>query len=221
MSYVASSHTVNDVLTAVKRQFGDEAAIQVTDADIIRWINSAQDEIFRLNEPVKSSTTTALVAGQGAYTFPPGIRILRVQSVYTNGIPIPQRGVQEAEDFILDVDPTQSSTGDPQFWWEWAGSINLYPKPATASATGLRLNYIAYPARVTTGADTLGVPDVYYNRVLEYCMQQAYELDENFQAADVKAAQFNQNLLSSIGKDQVSPNVYPTITVLEEDSYPW
>lgn len=217
MSYLSSSHTVNDVLNYVKRQFGDEAAIQISDADIIRWVNAGQDEIFRLNEPVKSSVTANLVAGQGTYTFPDGI--LRVQSIYVNGLPVEYKSTQEAEEYILQYDQSGVQTDIPQVWYEWGGSFTLYPTPNANLTNGIKFNYIKAPTPVTSGANSLSIPDVYYNRLIEYVLQQAYELDENFNAADMKAAQFSQNMQGYGNKDEIKFNTYPTITVLEEDQY--
>lgn len=217
MSYLSSSHTVNDVLNYVKRQFGDEAAIQISDADIIRWVNAGQDEIFRLNEPVKSSVTANLVAGQGTYIFPDGI--LRVQSIYVNGRPVEYKGTQEAEEYILQYDQSGVQTDIPQVWYEWGGSFTLYPTPNASLVDGIKFNYIKAPTPVTSGANPLSIPDVYYNRLIEYVLQQAYELDENFSAADMKAAQFSQNMQGYGNKDEIKFNTYPTITVLEEDQY--
>lgn len=215
MSYAYSTHNVDDVLNHVKRQFGDESGVQITNEDICRWINAGQDEIFRRSEPVKAVTNADIVAGQADYTLPTSV--LRIQTIYVNGFPLEQRSNQEVEEYIRQEDPTSTSTGTPAVWSEWAGTITLYPKPDTSAVGGLSLRYIKNPTSVAIGSDPLSIPDAFYNRLVEYVMQQAYELDENFSAADTKAAQFTMNLEGQSGKDQVTPNVYPTITILEED----
>lgn len=214
-SYVQTTRTVNDVLAHVKRQFGDESGVQITNEDIMRWVNAGQDEIFRRPEPVKASISADLVAGQQEYALPDGI--LRIQTIYVNGYPIEQRSNQEMEEYVRKEDPLNVTTGTPAVWSEWGGSISLFPKPDISAVGGLSLRYIKGPVLVSDATDTLSLPDAYYNRLVEYVLQQAYELDENFAAADTKAAQFTMNLEGQAGKDQVSPNVYPTITVLEED----
>ena len=42
MTYLPTTKTALDVANYVKRQFGDESGTQMTDADIWRWIDSAQ-----------------------------------------------------------------------------------------------------------------------------------------------------------------------------------
>lgn len=44
--FFPSTYTVQDVLTEIKRTFGDEAGVQITDADIYRWIDRGQIELF-------------------------------------------------------------------------------------------------------------------------------------------------------------------------------
>lgn len=214
-SYTSNTRTVNDVLSHVKRQFGDESGVQISNEDILRWVNAGVDEIFRRSEPLKATIKTDLVANQAEYTLPDNI--LRVQSILVNGIPVEQRSTQEVEEYILKDDPTGVTAGQPVVWSEWGGSIVFYPKPSENVTDGITLRFIKGPTEVTTGTDLLPTPDAFYNRLIEYVLQQAYELDENFSAADTKASQFAMNLETQNGKDQVTPNVYPTITILEED----
>lgn len=213
--FTDTNHTVDDVLKYVKRQFGDEAAIQISDEDIIRWINSGQGEIFRRTEPIKSSMQADLVAAQGVYTFP--VDVMRVQSLLVNSIPVEQLSSQEAEEYILRADPTRTVTGQPTIWYEWGGTFTFYPTPDYTVASGITIQYIKRPAIVNEANDSLSIPDAYFNRLIEYVMQQAYELDENFTASEMKGAQFSQNLDAYGNRENVTDNTYPTITVLEED----
>ena len=70
MSYLNPTRTVPEVITAVERQFGDEAGVQLIESDIIRWINDAQDVIVAKNKVLKAKSTSPSVANQAAYTFP-------------------------------------------------------------------------------------------------------------------------------------------------------
>ena len=49
---------IQDVANRVKRTFGDESGVQVTDDDIIRWVNDAQLEISRQNEDLLEAVGT-------------------------------------------------------------------------------------------------------------------------------------------------------------------
>jgi hypothetical protein len=45
MTYSNPTKTVGQIYDYVKRAFGDESGVQLTNADIVRWINDAQNEI--------------------------------------------------------------------------------------------------------------------------------------------------------------------------------
>lgn len=215
MSYLTISHTVDDVANHVKRQFGDESGVQVTNDDIVRWINAGQDEIFRRNEPVKATATADLVSGQYVYVFPDDI--LKIQSILVNGIPVERRSYQDAEEWIIANDVNRTQTGQAMIWYEWGGEFTIWPTPDGSVIGGITLKYIKKPTPVIGLGETLSVPDAYYNRLIEYVLQQAYELDENWNAAGMKAEQFGMNLDSQAGADSVRPNTYRRITVLDED----
>lgn len=213
--YYSATKKASDVIKYVQRQFGDESGVQIKSEDVIRWINSGQTEIFRRNEPLKATSSADLVNGQHTYTFPGGI--LKIQSILVNGVPVPARTYQEAEEYILSNDPNRTQTGQSQIWYEWGGDFTLWPTPDSNVVGGIVIKYIQAPTEVNTETDTLSIPDMYFNRLVEYVLSQAYELDENWNAADMKATQFGSNLESQLNQNNVQRNTYPTITVLDED----
>lgn len=215
MSYLTTTRTANDLLLYVKRQFGDESGVQITDADILRWANAGQIEIFRRNKPIKATSTADLTKGITAYTFPNNV--MMVQSIVVGGLPIPQRSFEEAQAYGFSVDPLKTNTGDPQFWWEFGGTFSFYPVPDKTVVAGIILYYLKGPTDLIATTDLLSVPDMYYNRLVEYVMSQAYELDENLEASQLKNGQFEGNLLSQVEDDSTIENFYPRITVLAED----
>lgn len=215
MTYVDRTHKVSEVITHIKRQFGDESGVQVTDDDIIRWINQGQEEIFRRSEPVKSEAVTDMTSGVTNYTMPSDV--LKVQSLLVNNKPLERKSYQEAEEYILYNDPDNSQTGTPLIWYEWAGTFILWPVPDATQTGAIKIRYIKAATKVSATTDILAVPDPYYNRLLEFVLSQAYELDEDWSAASTKAEQFGTNLDAQANQDSVSTNTYPRITVLEDD----
>jgi hypothetical protein len=215
MSSVTITHTVQHVLTYVKKQFGDFSGVQVTDTDIYAWIDAAQLEIFSRNQPVKRISTSDVVAGQYKYTFPDNI--LKVERIRINGITIDYMSFQEADEYINTTDPNNTSSSTPQVWYEYGGQFMFWPVPDTSIVGGIEIFNVPAPAAVTAPSNLLSVPDVYYNRLLEEVLRHAYEMDENFEAAQVKGSQFSEGLnLQSLQSSQ-DITTYPRITVLEDD----
>lgn len=217
MPLTSGTKKVQDVYNYVSRIFGDEAAVQVTSADVVNWVNMGQREILIQNPMNKATATIDLVADQQMYD-PSSLDILRIQSIWVNGLPIEHRTFQEAEQYIVSQDNLNANRGVPELWWDWAGNIFVYPTPSQNFTAGLTVFYLKNAPTVTALTDFLGVPDQYFNRLCEYVMSQAYELDEDSQNSQFKLGQFQQGVqLLSEQENQVSADYYPTITTLLED----
>lgn len=216
MGYELPTKTVADIATYVKRQFGDESGVQVTNDDIIRWVNAAEQEIISANQVLKAVATTATVADQEEYVLGTGVDLQYINSIHVAGLKLPFRNFNDAESYITVNDPDKTQRTRPEFWYEWAGTVYLYPIPDTVYT--LKVFYHRVPVALTGTGDTLNVPDNYFNRIVEYCMAQAYELDENLDAALAKSQQFQSNLVAqALDENATSYDKYPMITILDED----
>jgi len=212
------SKLVSDIKSAVIRQFGDESSVQITDADIYRWVNQGQLEICRRHRLLKAVVSTNVVAGQKDYTIPNDV--LFVQQLLVNNQPVDYRSFEEASTYILENDPNSTATGQPDMWYEWAGTYTFWPTPDSTSAgtNNLKLYYIKAPTNVTALTDALSIPDTYYTALLKYVMSQAHEMDEDWTAAQVKSQQYTEDLQQSgEDNDRINQGTYQRITVLPED----
>lgn len=212
-----TSFTAKDVADRVKRTFGDESGVQVTDTDIIRWVNAAQLEIASKNQILKAKATTESVAGQYAYSLSEAMDIQYINSIHYEGAKLKFESFNDAEQYIFREDPKRIAEGTPTIWYEWAGSIELFPIPDKSGDT-ITVYYHKLPDQITNLSDTLSVPDNYYNRITEYVLAQAYEMDENLQAHQTKMVDFADNLINmSNDEARISVDTYPMITILPED----
>ena len=217
MSYYPSTYTGTDVATDIKRTFGDEAGVQITDSDIIRWIDIGQLEILKNTQILKATSTSDLVAGQTVYSLA-SLKILKIQAIHVNGSPIPFISFQESEQYVAPNDTTNIASGTPQVWTEWAGNIHLYPASSVTVPGGLSIFYLPAPAKLAQLSDSLSIPDTYYNDLINFVLSKAYELDEDPQNSQFKLGQFTQSLDGMANNENI-PQVayYPVITVLPED----
>lgn len=218
MVYEVYTKNVGDVFRAVKRQFGDESGVQITDDDISRWVDDAQMDIIVNNSEVNASFAQVnVVAGQTAYPVKENISdIFIVQAVHYNGEYIRGMTFQEAQaEIIKNFQPGENS-GVPMFWYERAGVIHLYPKPSGDLTEGLSIFYSARPTVITGNATPLSVPDHYFSTIVNYCLTQAYLLDENAQMAQVTSQTYDTAIAQRANKNQSENNTYPTILNVEE-----
>lgn len=210
---------VSDILTRVKRVFGDEAGVQLVDTDIIGWINDAQRQIAANSELLQTRATADLVAGQMVYSTPSDM--LNLRSVRVAGDRLVPIGMQEADDRLVGWDdPNRQETGKPEFFWQWANQMYLYPISDTSTTAGIVIYYSRVPVTVTTGSDVPELAAQYHDHIVRYCLRTAYELDENFQAANYSEGLF-QSGLKGLAEDEnkLTDEFYPTIFVRQEDMF--
>lgn len=206
----------HDVINRVIRQFGDESGVQITTIDIIRWINDAQKEIAYQNDLLQAVGTMSSVLGTSEYTFPTDM--LSMRSMYYKNKKLRFMSRQEFDEYIISTDPDMTQNGDPLVYTRWANQFILYPVPQTAETNGIRLYYTRRPVDVLSGDSAIDLPLEYHNRVVEYCLQQAYETDEDWNAAGIKNEQFNTGLDTLKQQETFSDReFYPLITIREED----
>jgi len=209
------THTVQDVQTAVFRQFGDESGVQLITGDIVRWINMAQEEINNRNKVVKSASHTTTTKDVSTYTFP-SVAILQVDALSVDGRFLPSIPYAEARRLMNRNDPASTFEGRPQFWFEYGGQFNLWPKPVQ-SDWEIQLLYTQKTTPVVHPSDLLGLPDKYFPAIVQYVLQQAYELDEDWQAVTAKSTQFDQRVGQLADEERQSQSLtYETVSVVDD-----
>lgn len=222
MTYIgAPTTTARNIADTVLHIFGDQAQVQVDDAKLLVFINMGQREIILANDVNTKIGSTNVVAGQDTYDIST-LKALSITSVRYNGRPLPFKSFQEAEEYIISQDPLNVTQSDPMLWYTWDNKLKVYPTPAGNLTSGLTIFYKQDFTPATNMSDTLGIPDRYYNAMVQYVLAQCYELDEDVQNSAVKLGQFGQsisNLSAQDDESQSSEKYYPMITVLPEDNW--
>lgn len=207
---------VSDVVVRVLRQFGDEASVQIEELDIIRYINDGIREIVTQNDIGQTTGTINSVIDDYEYDVPADLMSMR--TLYYDNERLKFLSKAEFDEYIIAQDPNQTQSGTPFLWTKWAGQFILYPKPDAVKV--IKLQYLRKPTEVFLATDELPVASEYYNRVVEYCLQQAYQTDEDWDAATQMNSQFSDGLTRLKQQETFSDSnqFYPVITVLSEDS---
>lgn len=194
MSYSSPTKTVGNVYDQVKRVFGDESGVQLTNDDIVRWINEAQVDIAKQNQILQTTATMAVVANTATYSLTSVTpRIDTLASLLLDGRRVGNIPISQAEESISLADPEGYEKGAPQFWYAWGGDITFWPCPNKNYTMTIRYN--AQPAVVTsTPGDVLAVPDECFSDVCNYVLMRAYEMDENAEMMAVKQAEYSTSV---------------------------
>jgi hypothetical protein len=215
------SKTANDVITAVKRQFGDSSGTQVNNAHIFAWTNDAMREIIKENPELRKDmvqvNTTAGTATYPLLTHVPDMMV--VHSIMYKGTVLRNMSFVEAQEYIIRGQASEQLQAEPIIWYEYAGTITLWPVPSTSQALGLTIFYSSSPDEVDAAGDPLGVPDAYFNAVVSYCMWKAYEMDDSFSQGEVMMRQFYESITRLSNRQQAKDDRYPTVIQLPEDYY--
>lgn len=214
----------SDVITRVRRSFGDDAAVQVQDADVIRWINDGQVEIVRHNEGALQKTAFIdLVTDQQAYTLPTDLlllRSLRFKSLATDlsYTKIEYKNMQQFDESIDGWDGFQYNHDDPVFFTMFENKALLWPIPDKSLSSGIKILYNQKPTDVVLTSDALSLPLIYHNTIVKYCMWQASNLDDDHDPAVMYKNDFTEDVNRLITRESSDSNsLYPTITVREFD----
>lgn len=216
------TRSVNDVYTHITRQFGDEAGIQISLSDVVRWINAGQREIISTNTTInEAKAKTNVIAGQSEYPIlsdPAFSKLQNIHTVFYDGSPLQAMSFEDAIEYIITGKENQS-LDTPNIWYIKAGVLHLYPSPVASLTLGLSIFFTQAPATVSVTGDLLGIPDNYYNALIEYVMKEAYEMDENFQAAGIKAQQFEKSVNRQSNQTVIQQAEFHTIQPDMEDYY--
>jgi hypothetical protein len=198
------SYTGDDVAFRVRSSFGDFSGAQLNDAAILSWINDGQREIVNSNTLLRAVKYTSVVAGQQDYSFP-NDKVLFIEAVYISGYPVDNVSPQAAREYIKKLDPEMKQNSDrPEIWYERAGIISFYPVPNENITDGIKLEYVKSPTPLSALSSPLGIPDRYFNEMVQYVIANALESDENYDAASYKLRQFRDGLDRLSYKDNVS-----------------
>lgn len=216
--------SVAEITTRITRQFGDEANSQISQEDIIRWINDAMREIAHKNKLLQAKAVTDVLSQIRTYTLPTDMS--KLHSVRYKGVTLTPVTVAEADELLGQLDVTVTDgfpVGTPTHYWIWADQINLYPAPDTNVTGGLTAYYSRVPVPVANPGDVPELTDEYHNRILDYCLAQAFEIDENYQVSQAKMQAFNQGVAASNNISEEQQETYPYITSSydETDFYPY
>jgi hypothetical protein len=205
-----------DIITRIRRTFGDEASVQITDDDIIRWINDGQREIAQAASCLETKLTGPYLPGNPLEIPSNSLALSAVWWTDSEGKPVVLKHInfEEAQN---SFDLTEEAD-TPVVYWTYGKTIYLYPIPTAARV--ISLFYIREPQVVTSINTTLEIPLQYHNRLLEYVLKQAYELDENMEAAALKGQEMSNALTQQADTEAWSRRaVYPSISVAPEDRY--
>lgn len=209
---------VADIRTRIQAKVGDTSGTEVTNAQILAWINDGMTELARRTNQPQGSATTATIAGTGTYSLTAfAADILRLRSVQLDGSVLQAISMEEADTYLSDRDRGSAAGGTPSMYWVWADQINLWPKPTAAGV--LKLFYVKRPAAVTGDADVPGIPVHMHTDLVAYVYAQVLDSLGQGERADRHSDRWQGRAMETAADaDWPQRNTYPHITVSLDDA---
>jgi hypothetical protein len=209
--------TPNQVLETIRDQVYETSANFWSDAEIYRYMWTAECELASLIECTEATCTAIpTVANQQEYTKP--TNLIDIKRVTYGNKPLKKVTKREKDfyDFNL-VDGTDFS-GEPDSFYEWAALIGLYPIPTEVKS--LTIYGIVQPTVITSASVAFTVPQEYTHYFIDFCLHRMYAKDQDETRSDRHFKIWENNLVKAKDKwmrKRVSGKVF---VVKTEDQYP-
>lgn len=176
--YPRARLTLNEMVTRVKRDLSLDGSNLLSVADIVEWLNEAQEIWARETRWFKYSLSLSTVADQSEYPFPDSAaaQVLSIEHVRLDDQDLVPLHTQRRLDFAPSN--WREQTGTPSHWFlRGMTVIVLWPAPDSASADGLSVYGTGLPPVVSEPEDQCYIPNSYDHALLAYAKWRASEKD--------------------------------------------
>lgn len=214
---------LGQIKTRVRRKFGDEAQVQVTDDDIKSWVNDGQRHIVTKTETLLQKIELLNSTAQlQEYAIPGDVFLIRSVTFkyYDSYNHLKNLDLTKFDEYMDGADGDTTLAGKPCVYTIFDSTLRLYPIPDKTITSGIKIYYSRFPVDVISDIDNPDLPAEYHNALVNYVMQQAYELDEDWDASNNKAAQVQNDIHLNLSRqDREATETYPLISTKWEDMW--
>lgn len=206
---------VSEIITRVRDTAGDTNVLQFTDATLVNWINDGVRECAVDNNLLQKRASQTVASGAASAVLPADI--LKIHSIKANGQKLK---IMTLDEFDRETDGATAS-GTPQIAYLWAGALNLYPTPS--EAVQVTIDYIYNPADLTSSGGSFGdqvpvLPVGYHQRLVDYCLAQVAQQDDDLNRYAVKMEEFRTGVAKLNDTDRTEEDSYSMIGISTRDA---
>lgn len=220
--YVPAALLCSDIAADVRAKFGDSGNVQIDDTLILSWINNGARRIAAVSPFTRRVGKSSIYQGIASYDMKklfPLAPPVTYDSIVANGVPVPLVTWGEYQKAILGDGFADDSSSDVRLAAEYGGDLVLWPMPATTIIDGLVIYYTSLPDQVTVMTAPVPVPDRLYNALNDYVFQQALELGDDFQNAEIKRQHAEAQIREQTESQSQSPTQFYSTIVEDPDDY--
>lgn len=192
-----------DISRRVSRLFGDTDKIFVVDADYIDFINDAQRYIARATECLTTVVTPA--ASTFPWSFPADF--IKIKRLVYGQVPMNYIDIEDLD--AKSVNLTDRAT--PQFFYVDQRKINLFPLQPSADTTVVTVEYANIPATISALANTITIPDIYLEEIVNFVLAKTHSRNENYRAEEAAIQQVNAGMARDMDNTFQPDDTYPIV----------
>lgn len=173
--------TTAELITQTRTRFGEDSttATQVTDAQILSFLNVAQRELCAETNLLLSCWTSSTVAGQEDYSVPSDYH--KAEAVFLYKATGANTKTRLRPIGILDRDPSLAQ-GEPMYYYIWGVNVSgnnqykfgLRPIPIESGTDDLRIWARQMPKDMVSGGQAPEVKDVWQDALVDGCLMLLY-----------------------------------------------
>lgn len=211
---------VKDVINRVRNIAGDASALQFTDVQIVDWINDGMGECAVINNLLQKSGSQNTIPTQAEYTLP--VDMLKIHSIYFDSTKLRVLTLQEFEQQYQGAGTNNiSDPSIPTCAYIWAAKLTLYPAPVGIKS--LQINFVRTPAVASAGSPAalsteLDLPVSYHRRIVDYCLAQVAQQDEDFNRYSTKMQEFKTGVQEIKDESETQDDLYPSFSISDRDT---
>ena len=204
---------VQEVINRVRTTSGDQTALQYSNEQLIDWINDGIRECAVDNNLLQKSGVQQTILNQDVYTIPADV--LKIHSIRWDGSKLTALNMEEFDEQYGN--PGTQDVGVPIVWYIWGTELRIYPKPQAAKE--LRIDYLYTPLPHVIGVldVELSLPVGYHSRIVDYCLAQVAQQDDNMTIYNMKMTEFRTGVQQLKDQPESTYDVYSSISVDSRD----
>lgn len=165
--------TLTVLLDMTRAQYNAGSDSFFTDMELIRYAWAGCQELAREANLIEGTDTTPSIASTQSYPYPTSA--ISIKRVTYNGRPL--KPINLREDYAISLDnAATTTTGTPQFYYLWNGSIYLRPIPDTSSLT-IQIYSFKEATLLTSVSDTIPIPTLFHANLVDYLLSRMYTKD--------------------------------------------
>ncbi|ACL06229.1 hypothetical protein Dalk_4551 [Desulfatibacillum aliphaticivorans] len=187
-----SGITAQTIIDRIEQELNDESGTLFSDAEAVRWINEAVNMVAEMSGCLELTQTVTLAANTQSYSVTTSHYDI-LSAMYDNGSSSSRRFYFLAPVSPNDPEKFNRETGRPQYFFEWANYVYLWPIPDSSVAdTTVTLFLAGKPTGVSATSSTIETPYYFDKALLDWCCYKFWKKANQIERAMIFRQSFEQ-----------------------------